>query len=460
MPLLAQLSRDNLGALLNFSVEMIEGKQSTTAGQGNTHSAIVDALIESIDVAADFAKRPAWADHTSEEEKAQILARPSRDGSTMVAIKVSGILRDPSVLERASAAIVSREYFSAPPHPFPPSNVNGRYSPCAGLAIPVAALSRTDIDALQELWRALQKLAKRAEQVQNVRITIDAEYSWFQPAIDALYEGLAAEFNRVPSSSARRNRSKPQGSVEGPLIFNTYQAYLRRTPSYLAASLERARKNGYSLGVKLVRGAYVESENAQWAGKLVEPPRSSGSGEHSEWRSPVWPNKALTDACFDGCAARLVDEIALEMRAKPDRWPRLSVIFATHNWQSALKVTRRMLQVGLAHAAEEEDADLVRVQVAPGVRGRIIFGQLLGMADSLTRRLQLAFDPYSGGSGPHMALKYVPYGPLDLVMPYLVRRSVENKAVLQGNGKEEGAATQERKLAGHEIRMRLLPFGG
>ena len=542
--MLSQLSRDNLGALFAFSVEMIKSKdgsitdlntltkqprsasspQYSSENEGKSqpskhiYDAIIDDLIESVRVAAHFASsRPAWADSTSPEERLELESRPSRDGSTMVAIKLSGVLKDPSVLERASSAIVSREFFSSPPRPLPPSNVNGRFGPCAGLAIPIAALQdKEDVEALKELWQGVRKLAKEAQKAKNVRCIVDAEYSWFQPAIDAMYEALAEEFNRVPAQesgagardawnkriwgrrlhggSAGEEQSVP-GEIRGPLIFNTYQAYLRRTPSYLAASLERARAHGYTLGVKLVRGAYVDQENAEWEGKDVRtPPASvkaerevqgaSEAQEEKEWRSPVWRNKTLTDRCYDGCAVRLVDEIALDMAKGKDKWPSLAVIFATHNWQSALKVTRRMLDVGLCgppaaetlrrkqvelaegsssatfgEARSDPRTELVLLQVTPGVRGRIFFGQLLGMADSLTRRLQLAFDPYSGGVGPHMGLKYVPYGPLQLVMPYLVRRSIENKTVMQG-GKdgEEGAAATERKLAGRELRRRLIPL--
>ena len=561
----------------------------TDQGKGSKYiyDSIIDDLLESIRVGAEFAARPSWADSTSTQEAEALAARPSRDGSTMVAIKLSGLLRDPSVLMRASAVIVPRERFSAGgPEPLTPlplvagegkSAVDAHHG--AQLAFPVGALSTQDVEALKELWQGMRKLALYAQRAgsavtpattaspiesksggSKVRLVVDAEYSWFQPAIDALYEALAQEFNRIPpqatstsswtgyhdslsaltqrlwgrrlssSSSVQDSNSATvttPSSVPGPLLFNTYQAYLRRTPSYLAASLARARAHGYTLGVKLVRGAYVEIENAQWADTQVKPPPPSTNAERDvrreriaanaaaiakadgknekqiaeaallatkkmkpldqreqeEWHSPVWRNKTLTDRCYDGCAVRLIDEIAAEMQSNGSHaWPRLSVIFATHNWQSTMKVTRRMVQRGLASPPDEErlqakqfelepfhgralgddvqgekqtgEPQLVLLQVAPGVRGRVMFGQLLGMADSLTRRIQLAFDPSSGGVGPHMCLKYVPYGPLHLVMPYLVRRSVENKTVMRGSG----GSTYERKLAGREIRKRLFPF--
>lgn len=548
------LSRDNLGALLNFSVEMIhsadgsvsdldamtreakyrlrmrrggkeaEAAQAEAANPPPTkhrfiYDSIIDDLMESVEVAGRFAHIPDSAGANSEEEIKELKARPSRNGSVMIAIKLSGALKDPNVLERASSVIVPREHFSAPPVPAPPFNVNGALGAAAGLAIPIAGLPATDQAALKELYQSLRRLAIKARDVGNVRLVMDAEYSWFQPAIDAMYEALANEFNRIPPAAQRGGNARDawykrmlpgakepeevdhaspeyKDDVPGPLVFNTYQAYLRRTPSYLAASIERARAQGYTVGVKLVRGAYVESENKQWAKKdVLTPPASSeaealvrtetNSGEsEDEWRSPVWRNKTLTDRCFDGCAVRLIDEIASDIAVNDDHWPRISVIFATHNWQSSMKVARRMVDLGLAsppdtqrlkeveNQYEQPDPqasgttgrpELVMLQLEPHIRGRIVFGQLLGMADGLTRRLQLAFDPYSGGAGPHMVLKYIPYGPLNLVMPYLVRRSIENKSVMSGSTDEngnkiKGAAQIERNLAGAELLRRLVPF--
>lgn len=549
-----KLSRDNLGALLNFSVEMIhssdgsvsdldaltrEAKHRLRLSRGgdeaeaaraeaanppppkfkHIYDSIIDDLVDSVEVAGRFAHIPDSQGAVSEEEAQEIRARPSRNGSIMIAVKLSGALKDPKVLERASSVIVPREHFSSPPTPAPPFHVNGHFGRAAGLAIPIAGLPRDDQEALKELYQSLRQLAIKARDVGNVRLVLDAEYSWFQPAIDAMYEALANEFNRIPPAAQRggnardawyrrmlAGHSEPENAdsaspeysedVPGPLLFNTYQAYLRRTPSYLAASLERARSQGYTVGVKLVRGAYVESENKQWAKKdVLTPPASTeaeaivrsetNNGEDdSEWRSPVWRNKTLTDRCFDGCAVRLIDEIASDIAVNDDHWPRISVIFATHNWQSSMKVARRMVDLRLAtppgaqrlrevesqyeqpdpQAIQKTDKpELVMLQLEPHIRGRVVFGQLLGMADGLTRRLQLAFDPYSGGAGPHMVLKYIPYGPLNLVMPYLVRRSIENKSVMSGSTDEngnklKGAAQVERDLAGLELLRRMVPF--
>ncbi|PWN53120.1 FAD-linked oxidoreductase [Violaceomyces palustris] len=479
LPLASSLSREGLGTMFNYSVEVShneakedsskrkpeDGKEALSSRSSAIHRPIVDELLHCIDVAAHFTNLPRTHGAKDESEMTMLANRPDRSGSTFLAIKLSGILHDCSVLERASAAIVPREWFSSPPSPLPPLSING-HGPCGGLAIPVAALTQKDVVALKQLWEALREMAIRARKHGNVRLVIDAEYSWYQPAIDAMYEAIAAEFNKA-GKIADGDASSP---VTGPLIYNTYQAYLRRTPSHLAASLERARLNGYTLGVKLVRGAYVDIENESWSKKIVEtPPVPKGTERWAQlvnseaWGSPVWPSKQLTDQCFDGCAIRLVDEIYKEMSnpSNSGQHPRLAVVFASHNMQSALRISRRMLNLGLAHAPPpsiptggdgsgiKPTPELVNLQVGEGVRGRIFFAQLYGMASVVTCRLQAAFDPDSGGEGPHMILKYLPYGPLKLVLPYLIRRAVENGSIMGGG------ASKEKKLLTDEMLSRL-----
>lgn len=471
LPLLSSLSRDGLGAMLNFSVEVSnDGKQSDNAANLAIHRPFVDELLHSIDVAAKFAALPPSYGAQSDEEAAQLALRPDRSGSTFVAIKLSGLLYDSSVLERASAAIVPREWFSSPPEPLPPLNINGK-GPCGGLAIPVAALAPKDVDALKQLWEVLREVAHRAQQHGSVRIAIDAEYSWYQPAIDAMYEAIAAEFNRPDIK-----RAGPQGCISGPLVYNTFQAYLRRTPSHLTASFERAKLNGYTLGVKLVRGAYVDVENRTWSKKIVNAPpvpKKSTVPEYEGWGSPVWPTKELTDRCYDGCAVRLVQEIDEDVRQSVKRGtpPRLAVVFASHNTQSALKALREMVRLGIAAPSaallqatadsELSSADrqqllrkvpLVDLQLADSIRGRIFFAQLYGMASVLTARLQAAFDDLSGGKGAHMVLKYIPYGPLELTLPYLIRRALENGDIMSGGASAEKAMIVDEVL--HRIGLR------
>lgn len=393
--------------------------------------------------------------------------------SIMVAVKLSGLIRDASVLERASACLIPRESFSEPPTTTPPSSQTSiRGGAYTNLNIPTASLSNHDVDSIKQLWKALQVMAASAKRNGNIRILIDAEYSWYQPAIDALFEACAQEFNAIPPCStsswwsaiqykARSNQTSDH--FQGPLIYNTLQAYLRRTPSYLAMSLERAKKGQYALGIKLVRGAYVDQENREWSTKIVPTPPSN-NGKLDQLSSPVWPNKALTDQCYDKCANLLIREVAADLNqdakksSNKDNFARLSVVLAGHNWISNMTAVQTMIDIDLALPSTQEQRQrdsspcYQNLLLASGVRGRIHFAQLYGMADDLTRALQSSFDNSSGGPGPHLVLKYIPYGGLKVVMPYLVRRAQENKSIMGGGG-----AQKERAILAAEMRRRLLP---
>jgi proline dehydrogenase len=159
---------------------------------------LITSLLHSIDVAS-----------SSSSSAAEV-------GSVSIAIKLSGLLSSPAVFERVSAAIVPREHFSLPPAPAPPAGVGG-----GSLSVPLAALDAADASALKELWEALRGVARHARE-KKVRLLIDAEYSWYQPAIDALYEALACEFNSLSDQQASQ-----------PLLFNTYQVSVSAQPSTL-----------------------------------------------------------------------------------------------------------------------------------------------------------------------------------------------------------------------------------
>lgn len=160
--------------MLNYSVEMTDKKSSASKQEGGSSSKaagryvfqpLVEELCHSVDVAASFADSDTSRSETGAGEMEQ---RPSRAGSTSVAIKLSGLMKDASVLERASAAIVPHEWFSAPPVPAPPRSINGS-GPISGLAIPVAALKPDDVHALKELWESLRRVAQRAKESGSVR---------------------------------------------------------------------------------------------------------------------------------------------------------------------------------------------------------------------------------------------------------------------------------------------------
>ncbi len=215
---------------------------------------------------------------------------------------------------------------------------------------------------------------------------VDAEQTYFQPAID----------HAVLALQRTHNATKP-------VVFHTYQAYLRETSAKISLDLERSRREGWHFGAKLVRGAYMATERE----------RAAERG----YPDPVHPNVEATHASYnDAITEILVRGIAPE---------RISLMIATHNTHS------------VQHAAQLLLHGKTRVEPE-----RVAFGQLLGMADHLTFGLAAA---------NLRAYKYVPYGPVRDVIPYLVRRARENADALSG------AINQRNHLLG-ELRRRIVGF--
>ncbi|KAK0553183.1 proline dehydrogenase [Tilletia horrida] len=477
IPVIQGLDKMGLGTIFVYSVEFKEKGKAKSSHNGKSPDAsalqqtILDEIVHSVEVGS--------------------AASSAHSHEVMVAIKLSGLLKDPHILERASAAIVPRELFSrGPPVPTPPQPHTRANTPHGALSIPLAALPASEQAALRELWQALRRVTLCAKEKGNVRLLIDAEYSFFQPAIDAMYEALAAEFNSLSDKDVNRR---------GPLVFNTFQAYLRRTPSFLTMSLERARAHGYALGAKLVRGAYVELENKVWKQTAVDSPPTADPKTEAEraneaWGSPVWPSKRHSDECYDACARVLVDEVANDLRAEQKarrsgsseeearKFRRTAVVFASHNLQSGLKAIRRMLDQDLVRHEIPVEASvkgqtskpaLHNLLIDENLANRIAFGQLFGMADTVSARLLASFandglpsnhspDPAGRQNGVKVAsgteqvpascivYKYLPYGSVELVMPYLIRRATENKSVVGG-----GAAAKELSAVWTELMRRI-----
>ncbi len=211
----------------------------------------------------------------------------------------------------------------------------------------------------------------------RVPVLVDAEESWLQPAIDEMVERMMAEFNR-----------------EEAMVYNTFQLYRTDRLDYLRRSFEVAERNGYFLGAKLVRGAYMEKER--------ERARRKG------YPSPIHRTKTDTDAAYDAAQAFCV--------AHADR---IRVVSGTHNESSSRLLTELMRDAGLA----VDDR-------------RIFFSQLYGMSDNISFNLAHA---------GHNVVKYVPYGPVRLVMPYLMRRAEENTSVTGQVGRELSLILKEKQ---------------
>ena len=183
---------------------------------------------------------------------------------------------------------------------------------------------------------------------------------------------------------------------EQAIVWNTYQLYRHDRLEALQAAYDAAGRAGYYLGAKLVRGAYMEKE------ALMARRRGL--------TTPINPNKQATDALYDETLRYCVQHVA-----------RISFCAGTHNEASSLLLTQLMQEAGLLPGDE-----------------RIWFAQLYGMSDNLSYNLAHA--------GYNVA-KYLPYGPVESVMPYLLRRANENTAIA-------GQSSREFLLVRRELRRR------
>jgi proline dehydrogenase len=182
------------------------------------------------------------------------------------------------------------------------------------------------------------------------------------------------------------------------IVFNTIQLYRHDRLAYLKNSFAEARRSGYFYGVKLVRGAYMEKERE----------RAAKMG----YQSPIQPDKASSDSDYDEALRFCLEHIDF-----------ISLCAGTHNENSSLLLASLMEQKGLANNDE-----------------RIYFSQLFGMSDHISYNLSAA--------GYNVA-KYLPYGPVEAVLPYLIRRAQENTSA-------KGQAGRELTLITNELKRRRL----
>ncbi len=211
----------------------------------------------------------------------------------------------------------------------------------------------------------------------SIPVLIDAEDSWYQPAIDALATQMMERFN-----------------AKSAIVFNTIQLYRHDRLAFLKESFAAAEKGDYHLGVKLVRGAYMEKERDRAAEK--------------GYPSPIHADKAAVDRDYDEALRFCVAHI-----------DRMAVMAGTHNEQSSLLLARLLEEHGIARNDR-----------------RVWFAQLLGMSDNIS---------YNLAEAGYKVAKYVPYGPVRAVLPYLIRRAQENTSVAGQMGRELRLIVQERK---------------
>ncbi|KAG9084581.1 hypothetical protein FRC06_003989, partial [Ceratobasidium sp. 370] len=379
LPLISSLRQQNTGTLLVYSVEAEEG------APGAQWKKNVEEILASVNFAGDF-------------EDTQAGGR-----KTWVAVKLTALLPSPDSLKRMSTFLLASRPKDNVSYPGTPGSTDLLVLQDSESTRSFNGLTEDDVKALRELYRDLREICVRAKE-RGVRITVDAEHTWYQPGIDAFVLALSREFNRTSKDS-----KIPAGQ---PLVYGTYQAYLRRTPAHIAHALEDSKKYKYALGVKLVRGAYHGQEIAYHQKRLA----AAGSGSDVEDLPAVWLRKDETDRCFNDCARSLVGQVQSTFGSSTSKGTGVGLLFGTHNKESCQHVLNSMVALGLG----QKDAD-GRVAIRAGVEDAICFGQLYGMRDDLTNWIANSIK-----SASPMAFKYLPYGALAEVMPYLSRSQLVN----------------------------------
>ncbi|GCB65141.1 hypothetical protein scyTo_0009927, partial [Scyliorhinus torazame] len=246
-------------------------------------------------------------------------------------------------------------------------------------------LQFTEEEELQ-MKRMLQRMDVLAKEAlkKRVRLMIDAEQTYFQPAISRLTLEMQRKFN-----------------IEKPVIFNTYQCYLKDAYDNVTMDVELSRRENWYFGAKLVRGAYMAQERKR--------------AKEIGYQDPINKTYEDTNAVYHRCLDYILDEIKVNRKA--------NVMVASHNEKSVAYTLRRMHELGLHPSSK-----------------KIYFGQLLGMSDQISFPL---------GQAGYPVYKYVPYGPVEEVLPYLSRRAQENRGMVAGT-------QRERVLLWNELKRRIL----
>ncbi|KAF9899519.1 hypothetical protein EC991_008778 [Linnemannia zychae] len=272
----------------------------------------------------------------------------------------------------------------------------------ANVTSTVPGLFKEDLDDYKRLLTRMEKLCDQAEKTRT-RLMIDAEQTYFQPAIDNVALHLQEHYNHTPHA-------------DGPLIFNTYQMYLKDALGRLQQDYTRAQRNGYVLAAKLVRGAYMVSERKRALELGLEDPICDGiEATHTSYNAGV--DFMLGEMTAERKLIKSEDTAMLK-KSSP-----VVLFVASHNKDSVIRTCKRMQDLGVSPQSE-----------------LVMFGQLMGMCDQIS---------YTLGQYGYGIYKYVPYGPIHHVIPYLIRRAQENSSVL-------GGVAIERNLLWEELKMRFM----
>ena len=237
-------------------------------------------------------------------------------------------------------------------------------------------LNTEDAAAWERGLKRVERICEAAHKA-DVPVLVDAEESWYQDALDALVTRMMQRFNGKRA-----------------IVFNTVQLYRHDRLAFLRKEGAAAKAQGYHMGMKLVRGAYMEKERER--------------AEEQGYTDPIGATKAAVDADFDAAIRYCIENI-----------DHVEVLVGTHNETSNLLMAELMAKAGLA----KNDP-------------RVYSGQLLGMSDNIS------FNMADAG---YNVVKYVPYGPVRKVLPYLIRRAEENTSTKGQTGRELSLILAERK---------------
>uniref|UniRef100_A0A8C5GS36 Proline dehydrogenase n=1 Tax=Gouania willdenowi TaxID=441366 RepID=A0A8C5GS36_GOUWI len=237
-------------------------------------------------------------------------------------------------------------------------------------------------EQMRRIFQRMEILGMHAQE-NGVRLMVDAEQTYFQPAISRLTLEMQRIFNTTK-----------------PIIFNTYQCYLKDAYENITRDVQLSKREGWCFAAKLVRGAYMYQERER--------------AEEMGYEDPINADYESTNRMYHRCLDYVLDEIALNRKA--------NVMVASHNEDTIKHTLKRMNEL----------------RVLPK-ENKVYFGQLLGMCDQISFPLGQAGFP---------VFKYVPYGPVSEVMPYLSRRAQENRGFMKG-------AQRERELLWKELKRRL-----
>lgn len=300
--------------------------------------ALLDFAVEGKETDADF-------DATKDEIVQTIKYGAKRDGIPFAVFKVTGVAAFP-LLEKYSAG---------------------------------KAFSELESRAWTRAKNRIEEICYTAHKF-GMCIMIDAEESWIQKAIDEMALEMMQRFNK-----------------EQIVVVNTLQMYRVDRLDFLKESYQLAQDTQFKLGVKLVRGAYMEKERQR--------------AKELNYKDPIHANKEGSDTSYD-------DGVEFVLNHYED----ILLVAGSHNEESARKLAEKMEAKGIAHN-----------------HPNVWFSQLYGMSDNLSFNL---------AAGGYNVVKYLPFGPVNETLPYLIRRAEENTSAGGQSTRELGLIQQEIKRRG------------